>query len=40
MEIRKKALETGYFPLAVDGLNKVIDGVTNLVELNKKLLIF
>ncbi len=40
MEIRNKALETGYMPLVVDGINKVINGTTNLAELNKKLLIF
>jgi len=40
LEIRKKALETGYTPLVVDGIRKVIDGTTNLAELNKKLLIY
>ena len=40
MEIRNKALETGYLPLVVDGIGKVISGETNLAELNKKLLIF
>lgn len=40
MEIRAKALEQGYKPLVVDGINKVIQGRTTLEELNKKLLIF
>lgn len=39
-EIRKKALEANYRPLAADGILKVIDGVTSLQELNNKLLIF
>lgn len=40
MAIRNKALEVGYLPLVIDGINKVISGVTNMSELNKKLLIF
>lgn len=40
MEIRKKALEEGYKPLIVDGIKKVVDGETNLEELNKKLLVY
>lgn len=40
IEIRKKALQCGYKPLVVDGINKVIQGVTTLQELDKKLLIF
>lgn len=40
IEIRRKALEQNYRPLVVDGINKVISGVTNLDELNKKLLIY
>ena len=40
IEIRKKALEESYRPLVVDGLNKVISGITNLEELNRKILIF
>ena len=40
MEIRDKALEQGYKPLVIDGINKVIQGRTTLQELNKKLLIF
>ena len=40
MEIRKTALKNGYKPLVIDGLKKVIDGITTLDELNKKLVIF
>ncbi len=40
MEIRKKALESGYKPLVVDGIKKVIDGVTTLDEINNKLIIY
>ncbi len=40
IEIRKKAIELGYKPLVVDGIQKVIDGITTLQELNKKLLIY
>lgn len=39
-EIRKEALRGSYKPLVVDGINKVIDGVTNLKEINKKLIIY
>lgn len=40
LEIRKEALQHGYKPLVVDGINKIIQGHTNLDELNKKLLIY
>ena len=40
IEIRKKALEQEYRPLVIDGINKVIDGITNLDEINKKLIIY
>lgn len=40
IEIRKKALEQNYRPLVVDGIRKVVEGVTNLDEINKKLLIY
>ena len=40
IEIRKKALEQKYRPLVVDGIKKVLAGVTNMDELNKKLLIY
>ena len=38
LEIRQKAIELGYRPLIVDGIKKVLDGITTLDELNKKLL--
>ena len=40
IEIRNKALEGDYKPLIVDGINKVLQGLTTLEELNRKLLIF
>ncbi len=40
IEIRKKALEQGYKPLVVDGINKITQGLTTLEELNKKLLMY
>ena len=40
IEIRQQALKEGYKPLVVDGLNKVVQGLTTLEELNKKLLIY
>ena len=40
MEIRKKALEEGYRPLAIDGINKVLKGITTLEELNNKILMY
>ena len=40
IEIRKQALQGSYRPLVIDGLNKVISGITNLEELNRKILIF
>ncbi len=40
IEVRRKAMEKTYRPLIVDGVNKVLEGKTNLSELNKKLIIF
>ena len=40
IEIRNKALEEGYKPLIVDGINKVLDGITNLNEIDRKLIIY
>ncbi len=39
-EIRKKALQLGYKPLILDGVNKILDGITNLQELNNKLALY
>ena len=40
IEIRKCALKGTYRPLLVDGINKVVKGITTLDELNRKLKIF
>ena len=40
MEIRKKAIELGYKPLVIDGINKVLNGITTLDEINNKLIIY
>ena len=40
IEIKRHALEGTYKPLCIDGINKVLDGTTNLEELNRKILIF
>lgn len=40
LEIKKKASENGYKPLIVDGIKKVVDGITTLTELNNKLIIY
>ena len=39
-EIRKCALKGTYRPLLVDGINKVVKGITTLDELNRKLRVF
>ena len=39
-DIRKVALEQGYLPLIVDGIKKVINGTTNMSELNNKLALY
>ena len=40
LQIRKKALESNYRPLVVDGIKKVLKGYTTLEELNNKLLFY
>ncbi len=40
IEIRNAALKNGYLPLIIDGINKIINGTTNLQELNNKLAIY
>ena len=40
IEIKKEALQHGYKPLIVDGIDKVLQGLTNMNELNKKILIY
>ena len=39
IKIKKEALKSGYEPLEIDGIRKVLDGITNMKELNNKLLI-
>lgn len=40
LEIREEALKHGYKPLLVDGITKVVEGITTLEELNRKLLFY
>ena len=40
IEIKKQALLGNYRPLCIDGINKVLQGITNLQELDRKILIF
>lgn len=40
LKIKELALNKGYKPLVVDGVQKVLKGITTLEELNKKLAIF
>lgn len=40
IEIRNQALKGNYRPLVVDGINKVLEGITNLKEVDKKLIIY
>lgn len=40
LKIKEEALKTGYKPLVIDGINKVLQGITTLEELNRKISIF
>ena len=40
IEIKKYALQENYRPLCIDAINKVLEGITNLDEINRKILIF
>ena len=40
VDIKAAALRNGYRPLVIDGINKVINGITTLEEINKKLIIY
>lgn len=40
LKIKEEAMKHTYKPLIIDGIEKVISGVTTLEELNKKLIIF
>lgn len=40
LEIKREAAKYGYKPLITDGIQKVVDGITTLNELNNKLVIY
>lgn len=40
LDIRQEAIKQGYRPLAIDGINKVLKGLTTLEEINKKVMIY
>lgn len=40
IEIREAALKEGYKPLVVDGVRQVLEGITTLSELNRKIIIY
>ena len=40
IEIRKNALQRTYRPLIVDGIRKVVNGITTLEELNRQLILY
>ena len=40
IEIRKEALKKNFKPLVVDGIKKVIDGITTLDELDRKIILY
>ena len=40
LQIKEQAMKGVYKPLIVDGIQKVLDGLTNLEELNRKLRIY
>ncbi len=40
LQIRDEALKEGYKPLLVDGIHKVVDGITTLEEINNQLLFY
>ena len=40
IEIRKKAQEQNYKPLVIDGIRKIMNGLTTLEELNRQLILY
>lgn len=40
IEIRNEALKGRFKPMVVDGINKVLNGITTLDEIDKKLIIY
>lgn len=39
-KLERKQLELGYKPLVIDGIQKVLKGITTLEEINNKLIIY
>ena len=40
LELKTEACKYGYKPIIVDAINKVIDGITTMDEIDKKLIIY
>ena len=40
IEIKNQALKGSYKPFVVDGINKVINGITDLNEIDRKIIIY
>ena len=40
LDIRQLAIQQGYRPLAIDGIDKILRGITTLEEINKKVMIY
>ena len=40
LQIRDEAIKEGYRPLLIDGINKVLSGITTLEEINNQLLFY
>lgn len=40
LEIREAAIREGYRPLVIDGIRLVLEGITTLGELNRKIIIY
>ena len=40
LKIRELALQQGYRPLVIDSFNKVLNGITTMEEVNKRLALY
>ena len=40
IQVRDEALKHGYKPLVIDAIHKVLDGITNLDEIDRKIIIY
>ena len=40
IQIKEEAVKEGYKPLLIEGIRKVLEGITTLDELNSKLLFY